>query len=850
MKKSYRNCYFLVILLFLNYNILFSQNFSQVIQEIKVEGNQKVDTNTILSYLSFKKGQVLDKEKVKKSFKKLYKSNIVKEIIFETEKHSKGGITFIVKVKEFPIIANIFLIGNENVSKTKLLKDINIKVNEPFIENKVNRAKYIIKANYLKENYFDTEIEVFGIKGKNPNTIDVTFDIKEGSLIIVKDILFNNVKVIKGDEISSIIKTRKKSFLNSGKFNINDFIIDKKRVVFYYQTKGYLNAKIKKTNFYYEWKDPSKKQVKLLTISFDIEEGELFYFGNLVIKGNKIFKTNELEVNINRQPGEVFNEKIHLEDLQSIKKKYQKYGYIFSRITAIKTVRKGNVVDYVFDIYEGEKSYIQNISISGLTKTKEYVIKRELLIREGQLFSLSSIESSIFLLKRLDYFSEVTPSYTKGSVERLMNLGINVKEKSTGLFTSGITYGTASGFNINFEFKERNFLGKGQNVTTKISYGLKTKQIVLSFEEPWFIGKQLSLGFSVGFSKNYLSYRIDKVHLREDGTTKNRLEFPGNDGFGPLFSNNRYIYYTQKNLSFSIFSSKNFFSWYYIIGTLTIAGTNEYLQDFKAWPEKYIQKEIYLKNKELFKVAPPIDETILNYILSLELKKDTRNSFLNPSSGQLFSLKTSIILGDYNLTKWTFSMALYNTQRWYLWNTNWKWITVYQTQLSTLGRSLNNTFKYPSRNFYYFNDYDLRGWSYYNIYSFRRIRHGEEGLIDGSRALGQAKFKQTLEFRFSIATDIIQLVPLFIDAGNLSNEKINTNIKSVNFVTDWKDYLYDIGFGARLNLPQFPIRLYWSWRLIYDQQKNKLMPFVHSNKLWGSPNTYSPSLTLVFKGTF
>ena len=604
---------------------------------------------------------------------------------------------------------------------------------------------------------------------------------------------------------------------------------------------------IKEIDLRYEWKNTRKKKQKNVFIDVEVDKGDKYFFGNVSIVGNNIFSTNELLSDFKRQEGEVYEEAVHLGDIQSIYDKYRNNGYIFSRITALDDVNEETKeINYLIDIFEGEIGHIENIYIDGLTKTKENVVTRELLFKKGEIFNLDKIRNSYRNLTRLGYFDVLPPEYRIGSVEGLMDVYLNFVEKRTTTLSAGISYGFTSGFSVNADLKDNNFLGYGYRVGIKGSLGLNVKDLTLSFTDPWFLNKPVSVGTSFTIGKYYNNFGVSSL------TNAGRVTSPDGGERGIVNAAANSIQYTSDLISFTLFSGQRFLNWYQIRETFSVNYVNRYLQNFKIWPEAYSQQELYDANRHLFNTPPPDGETRLYYTLSLLLQRDNRDSILNPTDGELVSLTSTLFFGDFSLTEWRFNFGVYRSIPWQfkgISNFRMKLTFVYKNNLNTFGDSILGDFVYDPINYYLLSERDIRGWGRDDLRDFLRDRYGTGVLFtENLYPLGLATFRQNFEIRQNVLIDLIQVL-YFLDAAAISNKKLSfSDLSTWSFIFNWKNYVYSTGFGLRLNLPQLPLRFYFSWKFIYDQNMKTFKSF-NQNKFDDNIN-YIPDFTLDIQGFF
>ncbi|BBM89608.1 putative outer membrane protein assembly factor [Spirochaetota bacterium] len=815
----------------LNESRLFEEE-DRLIGNVIIRGLKTVRKKKVRSVLSLKTGEVADPATIRASFKRLYDSGLFADIEFFSQVgEATATIDIIVQVEEYPLIGEINFIGSRQFRIPSLRSAIDIARRQRYRENEVITARVDLLQKYRDAGFNNVKITYTVTKDPIKNQIIITFFIKEGVRMLVKRIDFEGNKAVKSYKLRRAMETKRTGAARKAQFDSKRFEADKEKVIYALQTKGYVDSKIVASNFSHQWKNPKKKNINHIFIKMDIEQGDLYYFGTVDIRGNTIFSKREITRRFSRKEGKYFDQSKHDKDIALIYQKYQEQGYIFARVTPIATTNADRTIDYVFDIYEGRKSHIERIFIEGLVKTKEYVVEREFSIEEGEIFNVSEFKASLTRLNRLGYFSEIKPNYNPGSAEGLMNVVVNLKEQQTGLISGGISYSTLYGLSLIFNLEEKNLLGRGQTISMGLTYGVLAKEIKFSFVEPWIGGKPVSLGGSISYGKYYRPYYINQVVTNEDGSQR-RVIYPGDGGVDLVQNTRDAIRYTEDLLVLSIFSGQNLGNWFRLTEGFSFNYSREYLQNFRIFPETYKQNEVYDLNKDLFDPPPP-NELNIYYILSVVLSRDKRNSTLNPTEGVYASLGSFFYFGSYRLIKWHFDLqAVFSpifVKETVVAGMPWHIVFSYKGRFRTLGDSFQGDFVYPERLYYKFLNTQLRGWSYDNIYNFRVARFGTNSL-HGDFPYGKALIEHEFEMRIGIPVDTVQAV-LFWEFGNLNREFLGVGQDGSAFLFDFENFMYSLGFGARVNLPVFPIRLYAAWRYIYDSELNNFRLYQHTNSI-------------------
>lgn len=819
------------------------------IKEIIVEGNTEITSEQIIGFFGITSDTPLDFGQLRRNFKIIYQAGFLKDIKIDIVEETDGLIiTFIVE--ENLKISEIFFAGNEVFSDLQLLDEMKTLQYSYFDSALANDGRYAIIRKYLEKGYLDVQVDYQVVSSPvAEEQVDVNFLIKEGPRYLVKEINFIGNTNVEADTFRDFMNLKIDTFLTSGFFDPLKVEIDKQRIEYQMRDNGYYKGVVNNIDIFYEWKPNSDKKDKYVIINIDVTEGEKHYFGKVSLKGNTLFSEEEIFYDFQRKPGEVFRQSIHDQDIQSIYQKYQPNGYIFVRITPIETINEDYTIDYVLDIYEGDKAHIEKIFIEGLTKTKPRVVLRELEIEEGEIFDTDKVRASLLNISRLDFFANLRPDYRTGTTEGLMNLYFLMNEKNTGIISGGFSYSFSTGFALNASVKERNFLGLGHEFGLTANVGLSVKNISVDYSEPWLLDLPISLGGSLLFSKRYLNDFTDNTG-RKNPAGKTEVTSPDGGDRGFVNNGNNYIQYTEDRIEASISSGQRFLRGFQVNESLSFIWLREYLQRFKVWPENYNQFDMYEYNKNLFSSAPP-DISIFTIKFGLGISFDNRDSILNPSSGIYSALRADLYFLGYSMIIWSFDTGLYQSVAWRLDafpQLLWKLTFAYKFKFKTLGKSIIGDYKSSKSLNFSIERTDVRGWEYSHIYNYRTQIGGSANLLD-NKAYGQSIFIQNFEIMQNFGFDLLQLV-YFFDMGNLSTSKISfIDSESWNFLFNWNEFLFSTGFGIKLNLAQLPIRLYFAWRFVYDNRIKQLVGY-ENPKYSPDGSTYKPTIVFDVQGFF
>jgi outer membrane protein insertion porin family len=499
MRGFVNSALFVVMLLFVALSAQAQQ--TGAISEIRVDGNKKIETTAILEKMMIKKGQKLDLAKVRDDIQSLYDMGYFEDIRFE-----RKGTELIVTVVEKPSISAIEFEGNEELDDEDLLDKTGLKAFEMVNYSKIQKAISEIQKAYEEKGYLLAKVD-FTLKPeeKAPQSARLIFNVTENQKVQVKRVSFIGNKHVKDQDLKAYMMTQEGgyfSFLSGGGTYKQDiFDDDVKRISLIYLNKGYVQAKVSRPEVSVS---PDKKSIY---ISIRVEEGEQFQVGEVDFSGDLLFGKEELRKDIKVDDSEDFSYETVQNDLRALEAKYGDLGYAYANpIPRIQTLDKERKVNITYEIEKGQKVYFRRINVIGNTSTRDKVIRRELRIIEGEMYSETQKRDSLANIRRLGYFEDVQfMTKTPPGRDDQMDIDIVVKERNTGQFQLGAGYATALGAQLNVQLDESNFLGYGYRAGMRVEYnGQRYQNYTLSFTDPYFNDSFWSLGTDLYYTDSRL----------------------------------------------------------------------------------------------------------------------------------------------------------------------------------------------------------------------------------------------------------------------------------------------------------------------------------------------------------
>ncbi len=482
--------------------------------------DKEVLEDIVFPYIGKPFTQTLYKE-IENSF-----NNLQKFSLFEAEAVRSGlaNTDLIVEFTftELPIIQSIIFDGNNGIKSKVLLDNMSIKEKDFLSLGKVNSTKDELKKVYIERGYADVKVDATYTIDEATNSLILTYTINEGRQSKVEEIRFTGVEKLSLNEVKKAVTTKVQSLFNSGNFNEATVIADRAAIELVYQKNGFIDAKVK--NVLYEEVPQEKENIKKIAITFVIEEGKQWFLGTIDVEGNSVFSDEVFNNVITMSPGSVLNIAKIQNNIASIADVYWDEGYVENTID-IKEDRdeENNTISYTVLITEKGQAKIENVIIKGLTKTKEYVLMREITLKPGDVFSKKKYIQSAQNLFNTGLLTDVVPSINYGTEPNTLVVIYTVTEGNQMNIGFGATFGgNVDGFPVSgfLSWEDSNVGGTGRNLEVSTELSPDSQSANVSFSDTWVGDRRWSNGLNLAFKRTNISNAL----MLGDGspTTKNK----------------------------------------------------------------------------------------------------------------------------------------------------------------------------------------------------------------------------------------------------------------------------------------------------------------------------------------
>ncbi len=503
---------------------------ANIVEEIDFRGQHKMPQDTLRALIFTKKGDEYDEEAIHRDFIALWNTGRFDDLRVETEKGPQGGVILRFVVTERRTIHTIDYTGNKSISKSEILdrfkdRHVNLSPESQFDPGKIQRAKNVL-AEYEAERGHQYATVTPQIRQVPPGGVDVVFAIDEGPKVKVGNILINGNNAFSSKQIIRVMKNTKPigiphSWLFENLFartyDSTKLEEDGERIRQFYQSHGYFTARvISHSEKIYDVSGRGiriplfnpKKPGKRVDITMVIQEGDQYTLRNFNFVGMKLFRTPDLIARsvFRMAPGDVFSTEKLQKGMDELRKLYGNFGYIdFVPSPDPEIVPGKDQIDLTIDVDEGHQFFVRRIDFQGNTTTRDRVIRRELLIDEGDLFSQQLWDTSILKLNQLGYFDPLKPEsaaeITRDTKTNTVDLLLKVKERGKNSIQLNGGVSGISGSFIGFSYSTNNFLGLGETLSLSAQIGTLMDNVTFGFTEPYLFDKPIQAGFTIFYQR-------------------------------------------------------------------------------------------------------------------------------------------------------------------------------------------------------------------------------------------------------------------------------------------------------------------------------------------------------------
>jgi outer membrane protein insertion porin family len=730
---------------------------------IEVQGNRRIESATVLAKIKTREGEPFSPSQLKEDIRLLYQLGHFEDVQVKTEGFEQG-LKVIFWVKEKPLIREISYEGNEEVTAEKLKEIVTLLPRTAFNQQLIQDNAEKIRLKYQDSGYYNAVIVpvIVELKGGDKN---IVYYIEEGEKIRLSEVIISGNTVIPTKEIKESMKNQEHWFFsffgNSGTLRSEDLKEDVEAVRNLYYNRGYIQVQVNDpiveerplTVHTYEFLGQTETYTTSneVAVRIHIQEGDQFQIGSVTLKGNTTIADSELLKEIMLKRGDVFSREVLRQDVARIMDRYDSIARPFANVVPLFDIdQEKKTVALSFEIQEGGEVRIGRIDITGNNKSRDKVIRREMRLDEGDLYSKKALKRSYERINNLNFFESVDLSPERRLQEPVMDLNIRVKEKMTGNLSIGGGYSSVDKLMAIAEVTQGNLGGRGQLLKFKVQWGSTRKIYMVSFMEPYLFDKPVW-------------GRVDLYNQTQD-----------------------YDGYKTKSNGFALSIGKSFTE--YISGSIRYGLDQSEINDITTSPTYILQKQFDWYGS-----------AITTSSVTANLTRDSRDFYLDPKTGSRNTIFVQYaggpLGGDPDFIKSVADSA------WYF---PFFWDTVFMTRgrVGFVG-SLSDLPIPTGERFFVGGAGSVRGYRYGTVGTI-----GPDGPIevgpDGSlnRVGGNKELIFNFEFTFPIVPAARLKGLLFYDMGRAFNDYEPIRVTQLR---------HSLGWGFWWLSPMGPLRFEWGY---------------------------------------
>lgn len=459
----------------------------QRIETIAFAGSRRIEDNALRNVIKSEKGMIFSDRTLSEDIKALYKMGYFRDVTADVTEGEKGKIiTFAFEEK--PIIVSVVIQGNDDIDTDDIKEVLSIREKEILNHERVKSNIESIETLYRDKGYLNADV-VYEIKERDGKSAEVIFTIVEHGKLYVETITFEGNKAFTDDELKDMMEISEKGFFSfftdSGLLKKDTLEQDINKLNTFYHNNGYIKAQIGEPEITHDSDG--------IYVVIRVTEGKQFKVGNVEIAGDMLsVSRSELGEKLQINKKDYFDRESIMKDIDYLSEVCNNEGYAYASVVPRTISHEENEkVDVVYEIEKGNKIYFNRITITGNTRTRDKVIRRQLDVVEGDLYSGEKLKASYMKLSNLRYFEEVNFNTEKGPEENLTDITVEVKERSTGLFSIGAGYSSQENAIIMAQVQQRNLFGRGQTLSLNAKLSEESSRYEISFTEPWLFDRPL-----------------------------------------------------------------------------------------------------------------------------------------------------------------------------------------------------------------------------------------------------------------------------------------------------------------------------------------------------------------------
>jgi len=716
---------------------------------VAVQGNETASADQVIANSGLRVDQSLYAETIQKAIKRVYDIGLFSDVDILMDRRTADGVYLVIQVKEWPRLGTVYFEGNKKIKDSKFKEELDLLPGQVLSDYDIHQAAKKIKSLYKDKNFLLAQVDTtLQPSPDRERYVDLTFRITEGKKVKIREIAFHGNEAFSDrklrHQMENVKQQRWWKLFQKVDYSADNLESDEQTVTDFYKSNGYRDAEITRDSVYY---DPAKRH---MFVDLWLDEGPVYTYADFSWTGNTLYTNAELQRVLGIEPGDTYDLDEFQTGMQNIQKLYMDRGYLYFQLQPQEVPVGSTRVNVSFQVQENYQVNVRKINIVGNTKTKEDVIRRELQIFPGDIFSQEKLIRSQREVFILNYFSNIVPDVIPVD-DKNVDLQVKVEEKQTDRANASIGYSERDGLlgSVGLEFN--NFLGNGQQIGLNYQRGRYLQSFNFSFNEPWPWNRPNPIGFNIFYSE------------RGSGT--------GDYFWGASTSYYLPFDYTSRGISLSI---GHRFRWpdNYFRGNWSIYADSKY---YTA-----IQDSSYFQYYNPYGVNPTYGIRV-----SQVIQRDSRDRPEFPTSGSRVTWRTTLsggpLGGNEEYHKHEFQAEWFSPLP-------WKFVLYSDVELGAM-KGLHPNSVIPYDDLFYMGGEGLVWGTALRGYDEQAVGPVSAG---GHTIGGRALIKYSLELRFQVSDNPTAYGLAFFESGNTF-----LNLQSVNPF----DLKRSAGVGARLYMP-------------------------------------------------
>ncbi len=466
-----------------------------IIKRIQFSGNRKVEDDAMRLNLVSRVGAPLDSDKIRADVRALWKMNFFEDVKVTAEQTADGSVILTYTVVEKPSIRKILVSGSKELGLDKINEVLDLKRDSVLDVTKVKKNVEKVHDLYVSKGYYLATVD-YQVRPVNESEVDVWIVVDERTKVQIRRVSFIGNRSVSEEELRSVMSTQEGGFFSfmtdSGTFQEEAFERDLALINAYYYDKGFINVKLGAPQI------TLSGDKRYMYIAIPIDEGPVFSIGKLDFKGDLMGKKSEYYDRLRTKEGQTFNRTRLGQDVIRLNDFYKDRGYAYVNVSPLSSVDlEHRTVGFTFEIEKGRKVYFERINIRGNSKTRDKVIRREMKISEGELYSQTNLDISKRRIQALGYFDKVEVSTRRGSSDEFIEVNVEVSERPTGTFQIGAGFSSVENFIAQAQIAQNNLFGRGQTLSLQAQLSGLRQLFALRFVEPYFLDSNWTFAFDI-----------------------------------------------------------------------------------------------------------------------------------------------------------------------------------------------------------------------------------------------------------------------------------------------------------------------------------------------------------------